>query len=235
MLVAEMTAEEVIQKHLEAIGGEKALSEIKSLTMTGNMFAGGMPLDFKSYIVRPDKAFIEASTNNFPMFSGGSNGTEAWQKSPMGTILLEGEEKAKAMEQAEVFKFLDYKGKGYTVRFLGEDLIKGAKTYKVELVEPENDTSTFHFDAETFYIVREKSGGNTISYSKHQKVGDKIVQPFKVNIAGSGTEGQAMLTFVSMELNVDVPDSLFVVPEGAIPMSEMMKQQQQQQQTPAGE
>lgn len=237
MLIAEMTAEEIVNKHIEAIGGEEAYANLESIVMKGNMFAQGMPLDFTSYLVMPDKAYMEASTNNMVVFSGGTDGKEAWAKSAMvGAVILEGAEKESAMDQTELSRFVDYKDKGFTIRYVGEDMVKGAKTYKVELVDPaDNDTTVYYFDAETYYILREKSGGNTITYSKHQKVGDKIVRPFKVNISGPGAQGQRMITFESMEVNVDVPDSLFVMPEGAIPMSEMQKRMQQQQMPGGGQ
>ncbi len=233
VLFAEMTADEIIAKHVEAIGGEQAFKDIKSIKMSGNMFASGMPLDFESIVVMPDKAFMQASMNNTQVMSGGVNGDVAWQNSPMmgGAMILEGNDRKNALEQTELSKLLGYKSKGYQAKYLGEDMVKGATAYKIELVDPkDNDTSLFYIDSESFYIVREKSGANTITYSKHEKVGDKIVRPFKVNVSGSSPQGQMMITFESMEINIEVPDSLFVVPADAVPQSEMMKRLQQMQQ-----
>jgi outer membrane lipoprotein-sorting protein len=235
LLLSEMTADEIISKHIAAIGGEKAFKDIKSLVATGSMFVSGMPLDIKSYIVTPDKAYMEASTNNMTVMSGGSNGTDAWQMSPQtGAVLLEGEAKRSTMEQAELSPLLNYKEKGDKVKYLGEDMVKGAKAYKVEVVDTANDSTTYYFDAGTYYILRQKSKGGTVTFSKHQKVDDKIVRPFKINIAGPAAQGQIMITFDTMQVNVPVPDSLFVVPAGAISQSEFQQRMEQMRQKMQG-
>ena len=131
-VMAEMTADEIIAKHLEASGGEAAMRGVKSIVMKGSMFMQGMPLDIQMFMVPPTKSFIKVSMNNMMVGGGGTNGTEAWasqvdQTMAMHTYQLTGEEKDEADKQSDQFIFLDYKKKGATVKNLGEDVVKGAK------------------------------------------------------------------------------------------------------------
>ncbi len=217
--MAEMTGDEIIAKHIEAYGGAKAMSDVKTMTMKGSMFAQGMPLDLAAFMILPDKSYMAVSTNNMVLYAGGTNGKEAWATQMGQTFILEGKEKADLETQAEQFTLLDYKKKGGTAKFLGEDLVKGAKAYKVEYVSAEHETTTYFFDAANYYIVREKSARSNTSYSNHKAVSG-IVFPFKINsqVEMGGQSAQQMLTIDSIEINVPIADSLFVMPKNAQPM-----------------
>ena len=217
--VAEMTADEIITKHIEAYGGAKAMGDVKTMTMKGSMFAQGMPLDLTAYIVLPGKSFMQVSANGMVMYAAGTNGKDAWATQMGQTFILEGKDKADLESQAEQFTLLDYKKKGGTAKFLGEDLVKGAKAYKVEYVSAKNDTTTYFFDAATYYIVREKTASSNTSFSDHKSAGG-IVYPFKINsqMQAGGQSVQQMITIDSIGVNVPIADSLFVMPKNAAPL-----------------
>lgn len=217
--MAEMTADEIITKHIEAYGGAKAMTDVKSMTMKGSMFAQGMPLDLTAYIVLPGKSYMQVSASGMVMYAGGTNGTEAWATQMGQTFILEGKEKAELESQAEQFTLLDYKKKGGSAKFVGEDLVKGAKAYKVEYVSAKNDTTIYFFDATTYYIVREKTASSNTSFSDHRTSGG-IVFPYKINsqVQAGGQSVQQMITIDSIAVNVPIADSLFIMPKNAAPM-----------------
>ncbi len=219
--MAEMTAEEIIAKHLEATGGTANFAKIKSIEMRGSMFAQGMPLEMKMVIVPPAKGYMEIGMNNTPMMRGGSNGVDAWQSGPMGTVALEGDAKASALKQTDIFSLVDYAKKGTKVKLLGKDMVKGAEAYRVEVIDKDNDTTEMFIDATTFYLVREKSSGGSQSYSNYKKVADLIVVPYKRQ--AQAPEGSVMITIDTVIVNPQTPDSLFIMPANAIPMSKMPK------------
>ena len=219
---AEMTADEIIAKHIEAYGGENAMRAVKSLYMKGSMFMQGMPLDIQVYTVLPDKSYFAASSNGAVLGGAGTNATDAWSTQMGQTFSLSGKAKDELKKEADRFAFLDYKKKGSTVKYLGEDMVKGAKAYKVELVTATHDTTTYSFDAATYYIVREKSASGTSNLSNHKKFGD-IVFPTKMmtQIEAGGQSMQQMITIDSIAVNVPIADSLFVMPKNAKPMPTM--------------
>jgi hypothetical protein len=67
-------------------------------------------------------------------------------------------------------------------------------------------------------LVKKEDEGSTTSLSKYDEVGG-IVWPHKLSV--STPQGQQMITFDSIAVNIDVPDSLFVMPEGAKPVPSM--------------
>jgi hypothetical protein len=219
---AQMTADEIISKHIAATGGEKVMRDVSTIMVKGSMFMQGMPMDLEWYIKRPDKSFMQVSSNNMVLGGGGTDGTNAWASQMGQSFILEGDQKQSTMQQADRFPLLDYKTKGATVSFAGEDLVKGAKTYKVEYVSKANDTTVYYFDATTFYIVKEKESSGSATFSGHKAV-NGIVFPFKINstIEAQGQSMQQMITIDSIAVNAPVADSLFIMPKNAQPMPKM--------------
>lgn len=220
LVAAEMTADELIAKHMAAIGGETNVRAIKSMTMKGSMMAQNMTLSAKIMNVLPDKAYMEISMNNSVVQAGGTNGKDAWVGGPMGTYILSGDQKKSAMKQADLFPLLDYKKRGAKVKYLGEDLVKGAKAHKLQYAF-EGDTTTFFLDAATFYIVKQKSAEAATGLTDYRKVGNLFL-PYKITIQSG--QGPMMMSIDTIAVNPTIPDSLFVVPKDAKPMPDMSKQ-----------
>ncbi len=227
LIAAEMTADDLIAKYLTACGGEQNLRALKSMTSKGTMFAQGQSLDLKVSYVIPGKSYMEIGMGGIPMQVMGTNGKDAWMKHPMaGTFYMTGEEKKDALRQADIFPLLDYKKNGAKVKFLGEDMVKGAKALKLEYVSSSNDTVVYYFDATTFLEVKQKSGEATTVVSDYRKVGN-LMMPFKMSIQAAAQT--MMMTIDTIAVNVAVPESLFVMPKDAKPIDSLKAMQQQMQ------
>jgi hypothetical protein len=225
LIAAEMTADGLISKYLAATGGEQNVRALKSMTMKGTMFAQGQNLDLKVSYVVPGKSCMEIGMGGMTVQTIATNGKDAWMKHPMaGTVYLSGKEKEDAMRQANLFPLLDYKKSGAKVKYLGEDMVKGAKAYKLEYVGADKDTAIYSFDATTFFTVKEKRNDATVMMSDYRKVAN-IMIPYKVNVQ-AGAESM-MMTIDTITVNVAIPESLFVMPKDAKSLDSlkaMMKQ-----------
>ncbi len=218
LIGAEMTADDLIGKYIAASGGEQSFASLKSLILKGSTITGQMTMDMKIQYVMPNKSYTEMLMGGMPMQSIGTNGTDAWFKLPMGTYYLTGEDKAQTLSQADRFPLVNYKKSGAKVKYLGEDLVKGAKAYKLEFVSAANDTTVFFFDATTYYVIKQKSGETTISLSDYRKEGG-LMMPHKINI--SAASQSAMATIDTILVNPAIPDSIFVMPKNALPIDSL--------------
>jgi outer membrane lipoprotein-sorting protein len=232
LIAAEMTADGLIAKYFTATGGEQNVRAIKSMTMKGTMFAQGQSLEMKVSYVLPGKSFVEIGMGGMTVQTVGTNGKEAWMKHPMlGNVFLSGSDKDDAMRQANMFPLLDYKKSGAKVKFLGEDMVKGAKAYKLEYVGADNDTVVYSFDATTFLTLKEKRTDATVMASDYRKVGG-IMIPYKINVQ-AGAQSM-MMTIDTIAVNIAIPDSLFVMPKDAKSLDSLKTQMQQMQGGGAG-
>ena len=226
LIAAEMTADDLIAKYLTACGGEKNLRAMKSMTMKGTMFAQGQSLELKVSYVVPGKSLMELGMGGMTMQTVGTNGKDAWTKNPMGVFFMTGDEKTATMRQADLFPLLDYKKAGAKVKYLGEDMVKGAKAYKMEYVGADKDTVIYFFDATTFYSVKEKRGDATVMMSDYRKVGNLMI-PYKVNIQAAAQA--IMMTIDTITVNGAVPESLFAMPKDAKSLDSLKAQMKQMQ------
>jgi hypothetical protein len=226
LIAAEMTADGLIAKYMTATGGEQNLRALKSLTMKGSMFAQGQSFDLKSSYVLPNKSYTEILMGGMSVNTAGTNATDAWTKNPMGTFFLTGDEKTSTMRQANRFPLLDYKKSGAKVKYLGEDMVKGAKAYKLEYVGVDKDTVIYFFDATTFLTVKEKRNDATVMMSDYKKTGN-LMLPYKINIQVAAQS--MMMTIDTIALNATIPDSLFVMPKDAKSLDSLKAMMQKMQ------
>jgi hypothetical protein len=224
LIAAEMTADDLIAKYFAATGGEQSFRALKSMTTKGSIFMQGQSADVKVSYVVPGKSYMEVSMGGMPVSIVATNSKDAWVKNPMGTYFMTGADKASAVRQADLFPLLDYKKSGAKVKYLGEDMVKGAKAYKLEYVSATKDTVIYFFDATTFFTVKEKRNDATVMMSDYKKAGS-IMMPYKVNIQAAAQA--MMITIDTVTINAPVPESLFVMPKDAKSMDSlkaMMKQ-----------
>ena len=231
LIAAEMTADDLIAKYMTACGGEQSFRALKTMTTKGSIFMQGQSADVKVSYVVPNKSYMEVSMGGIPVQVVGTNGKDAWVKNPMGTFFMTGDEKASAMRQADLFPLLDYKKSGAKVKYLGEDMVKGAKAYKMEYVGVDKDTVIYFFDATTFFTVKEKRKDATVMMSDYKKVNNLMI-PYKVNIQAAAQS--IMMTIDTITVNGAVPESLFVMAKDAKSLDSLKAMMQQQQGGAAG-
>jgi zinc protease len=228
LIAAEMTADDLIAKYFAATGGEQSLRALKSMSIKGTAFGQGMSMDLKASYVLPNKMYMENGMNGIVMNATATNGKDAWVVVPMlnSSYSITGDDKESIAEQANRFPLLDYKKAGGTAKLIGEDLVKGAKAFKLQYVGPSKDTTIYYFDATTYLPVKEKRGEAVVSYSDYRKTGG-LTLPHKISVqAGAQT---SMMTVDTIIVNQPIADSLFVMPKDVKPYDSLKALQQRMQ------
>lgn len=219
------TADEVIAKYIEAIGGQAKLDAIKTRRMNGKMvIAGGaMEAPFTVEHKRPDRFRMDFT---FQGMTGSQayDGKIGWQIMP-----FTGKTDPEKMSEEDVKRIedqidldgplVDYKKKGHQVELMGKEEIEGAQTYKLKVTKKSGNTE-FHFlDAEQFIPIKIKAKimaqGTEIeteaSLGDYKEVGGVLMAHSLTQSAGG--MGGMQMTYEKIEVNVDLPDSRYVMPE----------------------
>lgn len=226
------TADEIIDKYFENIGGKDKLNELEGVKMTAKVNQGGMEIPLEIFQLKDGRQMTVINFQGKELKQGVFDGETLWGHNFM-TMKAE---KSDA-ENTENFKlnandfpdsFMDYKDKGYTVEFMGEETIDGAKTYKVKLVkEPvtidgvkKEDVSYYFFDTENYIPIAvqsevmfgpQKGMTQEITLSDYQEV-DGLYFPFAMT-QGLKDGQSSPITFDTIELNPTVDDIAFTFPE----------------------
>lgn len=218
------TADEVIAKHIEAMGGRKNIDAVKTIRMTGKMIGqGGMDIPMVIESKKPNKVRVEITFQGMTGVEA-FDGETGWFVMPfMGRTDPEKmpPDRVKIIKDQADFNgpLVDYKKKGHRVEFMGKDEEDGSETYKLKVTKKDGDTEYHFLDAEAFLTVKIKGKhsiqGTEIEYEvspgDYKKVAGVMV-PHTMTVS-SGPMGNSTITFEKVEFNVDLPDERFVMPK----------------------
>jgi len=225
------TADEIINKYIDALGGKDKLNSIKTLHMEGvTVMQNGNEVDAK---IDKEQEKLSRREVSFGMGSNTSIVTdkEGWFTNPRNGGAFESipAERLKA-QQADLDirgPLVDYASKGSTVELLGKDKVGDKDAYKIKLTPKTGNEVIYYIDANTYYLLREtrKGGGGfgggggggrpqgqgqggdgtlNIDYSNYQKTPDGYVFPFTVTFGQGGS-----MNYEKIEVNKPIDASLY--------------------------
>ncbi|MBL0332548.1 MAG: hypothetical protein IPP65_06900 [Chlorobi bacterium] len=219
--------EEIISKHINAIGGSELWGKVNSISYNGYVkMNGGQKAKILNLLTRSPLAnYLEFAWQGMVKKSAFKNG-KGWSYSPFN-----GKRTADPMNEMSIKTsilnsdpqghLLNYKTDGSSVEYLGLEDVEGNDVYKIRLVTKENDMIYYYIDVQTFFILREdikvktKDSENTTNslFSDFRKTEFGIVLPYFVQGADSEGNGYGSGSFYEkIEVNNKVNDSLFDMP-----------------------
>jgi outer membrane lipoprotein-sorting protein len=221
------TADEIIEKHLQAIGGKDKLKAVQSQRITGKMTMGqGMEAPFTMEMSRPNKMRMEFTIQGMTGVQA-YDGKTAWAVMPfMGKTepeAMPAEETKKMEEQADMDGLLlDYKEHGRTVEYVGKEDLEGTPVHKLKVTQKSGDIAYVYIDAEQYMQLKQTSKstlrGQEIEadtiFGDFKKV-DGLVIPHSIEQRAKGMPGGMVMTISTVEINPSVTDSRFTMPVAA--------------------
>ena len=209
------TADEIVDKHINAIGGKDAWKKVNALKQTGTINVQGNEVAVTMTVLngkglRQDISLM--GMNGYTILTP----TEGWNYMP-----FQGQQKPEAMTADDVKQsidqldtqgeLLDYKTKGHSVEYLGKDDVDGTEAYKLKLISKSGTSKTVYIDPASYYIIRvvrtTKANGQeaqvTTNLSNYEKLPEGIVVPKKIQLS----IGELKITKV--EVNPAVDDNVF--------------------------
>jgi|LakMenEpi03Aug12_release.lakeMendotaPanAssembly.Ray.scaffolds.fasta_scaffold552522_2 hypothetical protein len=213
------TADEVIAKHIDAIGGKDNWKKVNSMKMEATVTTQGMDIPVTIYQVHNKAQKQEINVMNMTGYSILTN-DGGWNYMPfMGQTAPEpmtADEVSAGKEGLDIQgELLDYKDKGHSVQMLGKEDIEGTECYKLKLTRKSGRESTYFIDTKTNYIVRSASklkvNGQEVeqvmNLSNYQKLPGGIVVPMTMENSGM----PAPINISKVEVNPTIDNAIFEV------------------------
>jgi hypothetical protein len=222
-----MSVEKILKQHFKAIG-QKKLSTVNSMKITGTNAIMGMEVPFSMQTKRPGLIRVEADIQGAKMIQT-YNGKEGYMVAPWT-----GSTEPQLMEEGQLDdlkgnsdidgKLYNYKEKGSKIEYIGKEDINGVATYKLKLVEKPaaegqtGKTSHFFIDSKTYNVVKTLTTSNmqgvdteveTI-FSDFRTV-EGVVMSFKMEMNANGSNFST-LVFEEVKFNVEMDNSIFEKP-----------------------
>jgi outer membrane lipoprotein-sorting protein len=222
------TADDVINKYFESVGGIDKWKSLKSMKMTGNMSMQMGEIQFTIYRKAPDKFKIVLNIQGQEIVPQAYDGETAWMINPFaggnGPAKVP-DDQIQAVKDESEFEdpFINYKTKGYEASYEGTADVAGTQCNVVKMVkhkgvEGQEMSSNYYFDLATNLqiMVKQKSAQSMeqeieIYMSDYQEIADGLLMPFVMDTHMKGQSVQK-LTFTAITANEELPDDIFKFP-----------------------
>ncbi len=211
----DQTADEIVNKYVDAIGGKEAWGKVNSIVMTGTMKVQGtdiglvlttlnkkgMRQDITAMGMSGYQIVTPTSGWNFMPFQG--------QKEPEP---ITADDLKESQEQLDVEgNLIGYKEKGHTIELVGTDDVDGVDALKLKETLKSGKVETLYIDPATYYVIRvvskQKANGQeqevTTDLGNYQKLPEGIVVPMTVKLPFGE------MTLNKVEVNKDVDEKIF--------------------------
>ena len=144
------TADEIIAKHVDAMGGKDKLSQVKSVYIESTTDVMGNQAPTKTYIVN-GKGYRNESDFGGQALVQVITDTGGWMINPFAgatdaTALPEEQFKSSADQVYAVDPLLNYSENGSKVELLGQEKVGEVNAYKLKYTNKYNSESTFYID-----------------------------------------------------------------------------------------
>jgi hypothetical protein len=146
------TPRQILDRYVEALGGEKAILETKGMHQTGTMEmpAMGMSAELEVFVAPPNLMRMTMDLPQVGAIQTGFDGAVGWVDNPMmGPMLMEGEQLEQAMQQADFYGDLHYDDRYTSMETVERVEFAGEPTYKVKLVDEKGKETMEYFSVES--------------------------------------------------------------------------------------
>ena len=218
-VVNAQTADEIVNKYLDALGGTDKLQSVKSRKADIVMSTSGIQLPGVIYEDNKNRQKLELTYQGMKIINS-YDGETAWAQSPPAGMpqptKLSGAE-AEAMADNEFLnEFINWKSRGMKVELKAEESLDGKSYYRIDLTTPKGKLTKYFVDKETYLVAATKEmsptlGQEVTSYVSEYKEFNGIMVPTQVSVKAGGMELQA-IKVNNVEHNVEIPDSVFAFP-----------------------
>ena len=214
------TADEIANKHIDAIGGKDNWKKIKSVIMDGTMSFQGIDIAVTTTSVhntgsRQDLNIMGQA--NYIIMTP----TAGWMYMP-----VQGQTNVEPMTEEMVKKgadeldtqgaLVDYKEKGHALEYLGKEDVEGTECHKLKLTLKGGKVTTYFIDPASFLLLKstakqEVNGQEmemTTGYSNYQKLPEGISMPMTISVPlGPGMNADMVIS--KIQINKEVPATTF--------------------------
>src|SRR6202162_4556709 len=224
VLAYAQSAEELVNKNIQAKGGIEKIKAIKSIRLTGKLNGGG---GFTAATLqeneRPNLVRETFSLQGMTAVTA-YDGTTGWQIQPFGghkdpEFMGEDDLKDLLLDADFDGPLVDFKEKGNTVEFLGHDVVDGDDALRLKVTLKDGDIVYYYLDPDTFLEIRKEvqefvrgSVRESVTEMGSYKPVAGVMYPYSISQGPKNHPDAQTTTVRTMEVNVNINPADFAVP-----------------------
>jgi hypothetical protein len=224
MPVSAQTADEIIAKYIQTVGGMEKIQAVTTLRRAGKFTGGGgFEATFVEENKRPNMVRQEFSLQGMTGVNAYDGKTgwkiEPWQGKKDPEAL--GEEEMKQIVEDSDFDgpLINYQQKGNKVEFVGMEPVEGTDAFKLKVTLANGDVRYYYMDTDYFVpikidtkrMIRGAEQEFETSLGDYKEVaGWYLCYSVETNVKGSSNKSK--IVYDKIEANVAIDDSRFHMP-----------------------
>jgi hypothetical protein len=218
------TADELVNKNIQAKGGIDKMKAIHSVRITGKLSGGG---GFTAALMQENQRpnlVRETFTLQGMTAVSAYDGTTGWQVQPFGghkdpEFMGEDDLKDLLLDADFDGPLVDYKEKGNTVEFLGHDVVDGDDALRLKVTLKDGDIVYYYLDPDSFLEIRKEvqefirgSVRESVMELGSYKPVAGVMYPYSISQGSKANPGAQTTTVEKIEVNVPIDKADFAVP-----------------------
>jgi outer membrane lipoprotein-sorting protein len=219
------TADELVNKNIEAKGGLDKIKAVKTLRITGRAERSGRsPVAVVIERERPNEMRQDTTRAGMTMVQA-YDGKQGWMVNPFQgrkDPQLMGEDDLRDLQlDADIDgPLVDYQAKGNTVEYMGHDTVDGDDALRLEITLKNGDVLYYLLDPDTYLEIRREAQEfirgsvkeRVTEYGSYTAV-NGVMYPFSLAVWPKADPTLPVtVTIDKVEVNVPLEESLFAVP-----------------------
>jgi outer membrane lipoprotein-sorting protein len=213
----------ILDRHVVAMGGKEALSNLKSIRVETAMELMGNELPTSITVVQ-DRGFISETVFQGLRIVQAIDGKTGWSINPLSgqtePTPLPAEIVASMSNQIDLTGLYNHREKGYRIELLSDTTVQSAPVHALKLTMKNGVENKLYISKDTYYILLTVSTSafedrvleTRIAQSNFQQI-DGITYPFTSEITAPGMPGSVAIQVKSVKINPKVDDSIFTFPK----------------------
>lgn len=219
------SADEILNKYVEAIGGQAAIDKLKTRTAKGTIVqANGNSFQFELYQAAPDKFCFLVTTPQGP-FERGFDGKLAWEKTARGVREITGGELANFKAGNSLFSLINLKEQYARPPRARRDKLGDRDVFVLDGMTTDGKRMRLYFDASTGLLLRRVTATTSmigiipeqVDFEDYRDI-DGVKFPFTAR-ASTIEVGNPVSTrtFTEIKVNAPVDETKFKMPPAPKP------------------
>jgi outer membrane lipoprotein-sorting protein len=218
------TVDDIVNKHIDALGGKEKLSGMKSIYIEADLEIAGNQASSTTSILYGKGSYSSVDFGGQKIISSITTDKGGWSINPLaGQVTAEplpddqlNAGKAQLYPGSPLVNYVD---KGNKVELLGQEDVNGVKAYKLKVTSKEGANLTYYIDPTTYYIVRAvtklsingQDVEQGVNFSDYKKTDYGFVAPY--SSARDLPNGMTInITVRKIEVNKEIDPKIFDKP-----------------------
>jgi outer membrane lipoprotein-sorting protein len=212
--------DQILDKHIESLGGKAALEKLTSMQMSGTFEipAFGASGTVKGYAKAPNKNLSIADVPGYGLVQRGYDGKVAWEQDPMsGLREVSGAELSARKREADFYRDLHLKELYSKLTVKSKEKVGEKEAYLVEATPAEGSADKMYFDVKTGLLIRvdaerETAQGAALveTYFEDYRDVDGVKVPFTIRQVSPAFA--MTIKIDEIKHNVEIDDAKFATP-----------------------